>query len=132
LTGEAAPKELSDSTTLAVERTRLAAERTMMAWVRTATSLITFGFSVYKFFDIEHAATEPAPHRLIGPREFAIILILIGLLSLVFSTVQQRQNMQLLRARYHGVQIQYSLAVILAGLISLLGLFCLWVVLYRH
>ena len=41
------------ATTLAFERTRIAYERTMMAWVRTATSLITFGFSVYKFFQFE-------------------------------------------------------------------------------
>jgi putative membrane protein len=45
------------NTRLGVERTRLAYERTMMAWVRTATSLITFGFSIYKFFQIETAAS---------------------------------------------------------------------------
>lgn len=127
----AAPKDLSDSTTLAIERTRLAAERTMMAWVRTATSLITFGFSVYKFFDIERAGASTA-HRLIGSREFAIILIFIGLLSLTFATFQQRQNLNLLRARYQGVRIPRSLAAILAGLIALLGLFCLWVVIARQ
>jgi len=132
MTSEAAPTSLSDSTTLAVERTRLAAERTMMAWVRTATSLITFGFSVYKFFDIERPGADAAAHRLIGPREFAIILILIGLVSLVFATVQQRQNMHLLRAHYRGARIPRSQAVVLAGLISLLGLFSLWAVLFRH
>ena len=40
-------------TRLAIDRTRLAYERTMMAWIRTATSLITFGFSVYKFFQLD-------------------------------------------------------------------------------
>ena len=25
----------------------------MMAWIRTATSLISFGFTIYKFFDLE-------------------------------------------------------------------------------
>jgi uncharacterized membrane protein YidH (DUF202 family) len=35
---------------LAVDRTRLAYERTMMAWVRTATSMISFGFTIHKFF----------------------------------------------------------------------------------
>ena len=38
---------LDTATRLAMERTRIAYERTMMAWIRTATSLITFGFSVY-------------------------------------------------------------------------------------
>ena len=47
------PIELDVSTRLAYDRTRLAYENTMMAWVRTATSLITFGFSVYKFFQFD-------------------------------------------------------------------------------
>jgi uncharacterized membrane protein YidH (DUF202 family) len=38
-------------TALALERTRLAHERTLMAWVRTATSLISFGFTIYKAFE---------------------------------------------------------------------------------
>jgi len=35
--------------------------RTMMAWIRTATSLITFGFSVYKFFQIELKSAAGRP-----------------------------------------------------------------------
>jgi len=65
------PANLLDSgTRVAAERTRLAYERTLMAWVRTATSLISFGFTIYKFFEFESAATE-IPHnraRRIGPR----------------------------------------------------------------
>ena len=45
-----------DQVHLALERTYLAHERTLMAWVRTATSLITFGFSIYKFFAFEAKA----------------------------------------------------------------------------
>jgi uncharacterized membrane protein YidH (DUF202 family) len=37
------------NTDLAFERTMLAYERTLMAWVRTAISLISFGFTLYKF-----------------------------------------------------------------------------------
>jgi hypothetical protein len=44
---------------LAFDRTRLPYDRTKMAWVRTATSLITFGFSVYKFLQIELGTTDP-------------------------------------------------------------------------
>ncbi len=50
----------STSTELAWARTNLAYERTLMAWVRTATSLITFGFAVYKFFQFE-AGRSAAP-----------------------------------------------------------------------
>ncbi|MDH5246777.1 MAG: DUF202 domain-containing protein, partial [Betaproteobacteria bacterium] len=51
---------LDRNTALAVERTRVAYERTMMAWIRTATALITFGFSVYKFFEFEMKRDLPA------------------------------------------------------------------------
>ena len=44
---------LDVGTRLAVDRTALAHERTLMAWIRTAASLISFGFTIYKFFDFE-------------------------------------------------------------------------------
>src|SRR5262245_48069615 len=79
--GEPAPhgdhsEPLDTGTKLAFDRTRLAYDRTMLAWVRTATSLITFGFSFYKFFTFE--AKDAAPTGVIGPREFALIMISIG------------------------------------------------------
>ncbi len=43
-----------ERTSLALDRTRLAHERTLMAWVRTAVSLISFGFTIYKFFQGMH------------------------------------------------------------------------------
>ena len=57
--------ELDAATKLAYDRTRLAYENTKMAWVRTATSLITFGFSVFKFFQIERGGrrTSRPPTR---------------------------------------------------------------------
>ena len=61
------------ATRLAIERTRVAYERTMMAWVRTGTSLITFGFTVYKFFQFDEAV-KLSGRMLVGPREFAMIL----------------------------------------------------------
>jgi putative membrane protein len=132
MANEAAPA-LSDSTVLSIERTRLAGERTTMAWIRTATSLITFGFSVYKFFDIQREATATtATHHLIGHREFAILLILAGLISLIIATVQQRQHLQVLRRHYETADIPRSSAVVLAGFISLLGLAALWAVVFRQ
>ena len=69
-------------TLLAVERTRLAYERTMMAWVRTGTSLISFGFTIYKFFQYQiERGQAAAPGRLIGPRTFALMMISMGLVA---------------------------------------------------
>jgi hypothetical protein len=52
-----------------------------------ATSLITFGFSVYKFFQFEKP-TNGSENRLVGPREFALTLVSIGLFSLVSATLE--------------------------------------------
>jgi putative membrane protein len=62
------------STKLAFDRTWVAYERTMLAWVRTATSLTTFGFSVYKFFEIVRAEGRRTSH-LIGARQFGMLLV---------------------------------------------------------
>jgi putative membrane protein len=91
-TPQATPK-LDRSTELAFERTRVAYERTMMAWIRTATSLITFGFSIYKFFQLKGPGSAQQGH-LIGPRGFAFMLVSIGLISLLLATIEHRQNIE--------------------------------------
>lgn len=123
------PHTPSDATRLAVDRTRLAQERTTMAWVRTATSLITFGFSVYKFFQMREG--EAAKH-LIGPREFALIMISIGITALVLATWQHWQSMRAMRVHYVGVRVPRSLAALVGGLVSLLGILALIIVILRH
>ena len=70
--------ELDVSTKLAFARTCAAYDRTMMAWIRTATSLISFGFAIFKFFQLE-LGTGRQDGRLVGAREFAIIMVGIGL-----------------------------------------------------
>ena len=127
-TPDTAPK-LDTSTQLAYDRTRLAYERTMMAWVRTSASLITFGFTIYKFFQIE--AEKVAEHnRLIGPRGFALLLVCIGLLSLLLATLEYRHNIQIMKAQY--ADVPHSLAMIVAGLVSVLGILALIVMLFRQ
>lgn len=109
-----------DATTLAVERTRLAYERTLMAWVRTAASLISFGFTLYKFFEYLHeggAVVERGP-RLLGARHFGTLMIAIGVVSLVIATAEHYRSMRTLR---EYARLPVSLAGIMAGLIGLLG-----------
>jgi putative membrane protein len=120
-----------DSSRLAVDRTRLALERTTMAWVRTATSLITFGFSVYKFFQIETHRGDAAG-RLIGPREFAVAMITIGIISLVLATLQQWHSMRTMRVHYQGMPVPRSLAIVIAALMSILGILALVTVILRR
>lgn len=115
------PTELKPSDRLAFERTRLAYERTMMAWIRTATSLITFGFAVYKFFQFEiNKAGQTIKGSAISPREFALAMISIAVFSLLLAAIGHRRNMQALRAQ--GIVVPGSEAAILAALIALLGI----------
>ena len=117
------------STKLAFDRTWVAYERTMLAWVRTATSLITFGFSVYKFFELVRAESGYNKH-LIGARQFGLLLVSLGLVSLALATVEYRQNIRMLGERYEGRP--RSLAVIVAALISVLGIVALLLMLLRQ
>jgi inner membrane protein YidH len=120
---------LPDATRLAVERTRLAYERTLMAWTRTATSLISFGFTIYKFFQYLREDQPVADASVLGPRGFALLMIGIGLAALVFATIEHRRSMQGLRATYGPAP--NSLAAIVAGLIALLGVAGLLAVMLR-
>jgi putative membrane protein len=131
--GAGGTADLPDATQLAMDRTRLAYERTLMAWVRTATSLISFGFTIYKFFQFlreESAGTMPHADHLIGPRQFALLMMLVGLGTLGLATLQHRQHIQMLRAQ--GALIPSSLALVLALLVIVLGFLGLFVVLFRQ
>jgi putative membrane protein len=111
----------ADATQLALERTRVAYERTLLAWVRTAVALISFGFSVYKFAQFLHQA-DPERHdsRLLGPREFAMAMIGIGLVALLLAALEHRRNLKAMRAQFRHVP--RSLAGLFAGLVACMGL----------
>ena len=101
----------------------------MMSWIRTATSLITFGFSIYKFFQIEGQGDVRA-NRLIGPRGFALTLVVIGLAALSLATVEYRQNIRIVKAQYPTSP--RSLSGLVAALISLLGIGALLAMVFRQ
>lgn len=126
LTANNAPRV--DTTRLALERTRIAYERTMMAWVRTGTSLITFGFAVYKFFEIEMKNSN-IQQTYIGPRGFGLILIGIGLLSLLLGTLEHGRDLRSLRLLYDDMP--RSPSKVIATLMAVLGLFSLIAVVLR-
>jgi putative membrane protein len=119
---------LDTGTRLAFERTRIAYERTMMAWVRTGTSLITFGFAVYKFFQFE-MKVAPARPMLITPREFGLALIVIGLLSLVLGVIEHARDLRALRRQYP--EMPQSLSAWIGIVVGVLGLLALVAVILR-
>jgi putative membrane protein len=128
--GDTKDRATDDSTSLAVDRTLLAYDRTLLAWTRTAVSLITFGFTIYKFFQIELARDAPRPERLLGPTHYGALMIVIGLASLVLATLDHRTALKALRAKYPGEH--RTLARVLAALVALLGIVALGAILLRQ
>src|SRR5689334_20870452 len=76
---------------LALDRSQLAAERTLMAWVRTALSMISFGFTIYKFLQVLQEDSKVSMLRPQTPRNVGLTLIGIGTLSLVVACLQHRK-----------------------------------------
>jgi putative membrane protein len=107
-------------TQLAFERTQAAYERTMMAWVRTSTSLITFGFAVYKFFEFEAKSTK-AIRLLAGPKEFALLMVAAGFVALVLAGWDYQRRVRSLRKQCAG--LEPSRAMIVVAAIAVIAVF---------
>jgi O-antigen/teichoic acid export membrane protein len=65
----------------------------------------------------------------IGPHEFGMLMIVIGLVALLLATLGNRSAIHALQAQYQETKpyahIHRSLAVVLAALVSVLGLLAL-------
>jgi putative membrane protein len=118
-----------DSNEMAVDRTWLAHERTLMAWVRTSTSMISFGFTIYKFFEFEANKTTAARTGLLSPRDFAMVMVSIGLLSLLGATLGHRRGVRALRTQLQG---RRSLAELVAFIVALFGILILLAAVFRQ
>ena len=118
------------ATVASTTSTDLAVDRTLMAWVRTSASLISFGFTIYKFFQYMRDQGKPVEDRIFGPPQFAMFLIAIGLISLILATIQHRHEMKVMRAHY--VHVPYSMATVVAGLVAILGVVTLAAVIFKQ
>jgi putative membrane protein len=120
----------ADQVKLALERTFLAYERTLMAWNRTATSMITFGFALYKFFYYLHQEKPPTHgEQVFGARTYGLCIMGIGVFTLVIATWQHRQQLKALRALYPEAPM--SLSLVLAALMGTLGVIAFTVGIFR-
>jgi putative membrane protein len=127
----------SERTDLAVERTEMAASRTMMAWVRTGTSLISFGFTIYKILQTATAATSanPAKRSLLneqGPRRLGLMLIFLGTASIILGTCEYFKTARHLK-RMNGQEyrLKADLSLVVGSIVGLLGLF-LFITIVTH
>jgi len=112
-------------TSLSIERTFLSFERTLMAWLRTSLSLISFGFTIAKFFQY---LAEQRGGAVVGPlgRAWAsdtvgLLMIAIGTFTMTLAIIQHRRRIAALRAV--GLVPQWNLALWVAAPITVLGVF---------
>lgn len=120
-----------DRTQLAYDRTALANDRTLMAWIRTSTTLISFGFTIYKFFqDFRKAEGFEAHQTILGARDLGIILISFGFIGLLFGLIQYRSDMKRIHANYEKLGV--NIAPIMAILMLILSLLLLLAAVFRQ
>ena len=118
-----APRRSAVDPTL--ENLRLAYERTILAYTRTALALISFGFTIAKFFEaLEGRSGTPPP--LLHPRTVCLTMIGMGLFSLLLAVLQLRQG------RKVYPQAPRSVAGMLAFTIAVLGILALIVAIFHH
>jgi len=109
-------EHLLNSNDLAFERTVMAESRTLMAWIRTAISMISFGFTIYKFFHDTVGTTT----RVFTPRKVGMFMIGVGILSLLFGLMEHNATIKKLSKSYPS--IERSKSSWLALIILLFGL----------
>jgi putative membrane protein len=89
--------ELKTTDILALDRTRMAAERTLMAWVRTALSMVSFGFTIYKFLQVLQEQSTVPVMRPQAPRDVGLTLTGIGTFAVAIACVQYWKYIKKLR-----------------------------------
>jgi uncharacterized membrane protein YidH (DUF202 family) len=91
--------------------------------------LISFGFTIYKFFDFAQSSNPSAPHRLISPRGYAAMMIAVGLGSLLSAWIQYKRYIDRLEKQD---TVPRSAVGGVAAMVSLMGLFTLVVVIFHQ
>jgi putative membrane protein len=93
-----------------------------MAWIRTALSMISFGFTIGKLeSSLGSRKLDLGLGRTTDVRGVAYYLVLLGTLAMLIAGIQfWGERARLIR---QGLPRRFSLALLIAALLSLLGLF---------
>ena len=126
--GKTSNELAEERTTLAVDRTLMAADRSLMAWIRTALSMISFGFTIYKLMQ-GLVASGTVFTDASSPRTMGLFLTGMGTFSMVIGTIEYLYRLRDLRRDRQLDLLRPSL--VMAVLMSLLGLFMFFAIIFR-
>jgi putative membrane protein len=102
-------------------RTVMAADRTLMAWVRTSLSMLSFGFTIYKF--LETAAEQGHLARPESPQTVGLFLAGMGTASMVLGVLSYWTTLKDLRRTEDFRLARPTLAVALVMTLAGVALF---------
>jgi len=112
-----------DPNYMAVERTVMAADRSLMAWVRTGLSLISFGFTIYKFLEYQREqlqALDKVISSISSPKVIGLLMIGLGILCLVLGTIENISTIKFYRKQLDVKRPRYSLLI--SVIITIIGI----------
>lgn len=70
---------------LGEKRTIMAADRTLMAWIRTSLSMLSFGFTIYKFLGALADHGQIAQTH--SPQRVGLFLVGLGTIAMILGTI---------------------------------------------
>lgn len=110
-----------DRTDMALARTVMAADRTLMGWVRTCLSMLTFGFTIYKFLIfLQDTPGKSRPVNPEGPMQLGLTIIGLGILSMLLGLIDYYSFFKRFGKSSH--QNLWGSSFVIGVLILLLGL----------
>jgi putative membrane protein len=136
---DAASLELSERRTgLSFQRTRMSADRTLMSVIRTSLALLSFGFTIFQFFE---RFRESVPGSGSAARHYGLSLIVLGVVMLILGIGYQVAFMLGLRRERRAMaadglihaesSFPASMTLIVAVLLLLVGLLAIASVAFR-
>ena len=104
-----------------------AAERTLLAWLRTGLTIMGLGFVVARFGLFLRLLSQQAPAAAEQSQSGAsavlgVVFILVGAIAILVATAQHRRYVATLSQADLPVSYNRAFAVVLSGVVGLLGL----------
>lgn len=122
----------AERTSFAKYRTQLALDRTTLAWLRTALTFATFGFGMVGFFRALRQSNQTLETARIHQAaiHLGVALILIGVIAMLLSAISHWFALRKLQRGESLSLTKWPLTIIVAVLVSILGLYGLWSLFY--